>query len=101
MRSSIPNMNPLERTSPLNASEEVMACCTIAREQLEEGDYDAGCVGLRKWWTIGGWPRHERLEDRAAAELLLTVGVLGGYVESTGHAYGGQKAAEGYLNGAI
>jgi len=98
-----PNMKQLEhnRTSPLSASEEVMACCTIAREQLESGDYDAGCAGLRQWWIIGEWPKHEGLEDRAAAELLFTAGVLSGWVESTRHAHGGQKAAEGLLNGAI
>ena len=98
-----PNMKQLEpsRTSPLSTSEEVMACCTIAREQWESGDYAAGCAGLRKWWTIGEWPKHEKLEDRAAAELLFTAGVLIGWVESTRHTHGGQKEAEGYLNGAI
>ena len=46
--------NPIRNveTSPLTFSEQVQACCTIAREKLEAGDYDAGCAALRPWWKI-------------------------------------------------
>lgn len=30
-------------SSSLTVSEQVKACCTIAREKLEAGDYDEGC----------------------------------------------------------
>src|SRR5947209_20002816 len=68
--------NPIRNveTSPLTFSEQVQACCTIAREKLEAGDYDAGCAALRPWWKIGEWPRQQGLSQRAAAELLLTAG---------------------------
>lgn len=88
-------------TLPLTISEQVKACCTIAREKLEAGQYDAGCNALQQWWTIGEWPKHSGLDDRAAAELLFTAGVLSGWLGSTRQTYGGQKPAEGLLNGAI
>ena len=82
-------------------SEQVKACCTIAREKLEAGDYDEGCAALQRWWTVGEWPKHSGLEERAAAELLFTAGVLSGLVGSIKQTFGGQKPAEGLLNGAI
>src|ERR1700720_893889 len=88
-------------TSSLTLSEEVQACCTIARERLEAGDYDAGCAALQPWWTLGEWPRHAGLNNRAAAELLLTAGILSGWVASTRQVHGDQKQAGGLLNGAI
>ena len=87
--------------SPLSLSEQVRACCAKARESLEAGDYDLGCAALQQWWNIGEWPKHSGLEDRAAAELFFTAGVLSGWVGTTRQIYGGQKSAEGLLNGAI
>ena len=87
--------------SPLNPSEQVQAACAQARKRLEAGDYDLGCAALQQWWTIGEWPRHSGLDDEAAAELFFTAGVLSGWVSSTRQIHGGQKPAEGLLNGAI
>jgi signal transduction histidine kinase/ActR/RegA family two-component response regulator len=86
---------------PLTLSEQVKACCTIARERLEAGEYEEGCAALGQWWTIGEWPRHSALEERAAAELLFTAGVMSGWVGSTRATFGGQKPAEGLLSAAI
>lgn len=86
---------------PLTLSEEVQACCTIAREKLEIGDYDAGCAALQPWWTIGEWPSQEGLTAAAAADLLLIAGTLDGWVASTRQIVGGQKCAERLLSGAI
>lgn len=87
--------------SPLTLSEQVEACCTIAREKLELGDYDSGCATLREWWTVGEWPKQDGLSQSAAAQLLLVTGTLSGWVSSTRQTAGGQKCAEGLLNGAI
>ena len=86
---------------PLSLSEQVHACCTIAREQLEVGDYEAGCRVLKQWWTIGEWPKQEGLSQSAAAELLLTAGTLSGWVDSTRKIERGQRWAERMLSGAI
>ncbi|HEY6806647.1 MAG TPA: ATP-binding protein [Pyrinomonadaceae bacterium] len=85
----------------LTASEEVSACCAIAREKLESGDYEAGCASLQRWWVLGEWPKQAGLNEAAAAELLLVAGTLSGWVASSKHTTGGRKPAEALLNGAI
>jgi hypothetical protein len=67
----------------LSQSEEVKACCAIAREKLELGDYEAGCAALQRWWTLGEWPRQMGLDSFASAELLLVTGTLSGWVASS------------------
>src|SRR2546426_8221857 len=89
------------QSSQLTASAMVQACCTIAREQFEAGDYDAGCAALRRWWKIGEWPSQQGLNQHAAAELLLTAGLLNDAVARTRQVRGGQKLADALLNGAI
>ena len=85
----------------LTPDEEVQVFCTIAREQIEVGNYEAGCLALHRWWTIGGWPRLEGLSPHSAADLLFTVGALASSVSSTGRIHKGQKHAEALLNGSI
>src|SRR6185436_7925418 len=89
------------RTPSLSQSEQVRACCLIAREKLETGDYDAGCAALQPWWTIGDWPKQSGLDSIASAELLLVAGTLTGWVASSNHTSGGRKPAEALLNGSI
>ena len=98
MNASIANKT---KSPGLTTSEEVLACCAIAREKLEEGDYDAGCAALARWWTLGEWPCHQGLADVAAAELLLVAGTLSGWVASSQRIPGGRKPAEALLSGAI
>jgi len=86
---------------PLSLNERVHACCTIAREKLEIGDFAAGCAALQPWWTFGEWPKHSNLSSDAAADLLLTAGTLSGWIASTKQTFAGQKPAESLLNGAI
>ncbi len=95
------NSSHAELPSKLTPSEQVHACCSIARKKLELGDYDAGIAELKPWWTVGEWPKQEGLGSWAAAELLLTAGTLNGWVASTREIVGGQKSAERLLSGAI
>ena len=85
----------------LTKSEQALACCALARDKLEVGDYDAGCAALQPWWTFGEWPRHCGLSDSAAAELLLVAGTLSGWVASSQRILGGRKPAEALLSGSI
>jgi tetratricopeptide (TPR) repeat protein len=75
--------------------------CTVAREQIEVGNYEAGCLMLGKWWTPGDWPKIEGLSSYAAADLLFTTGSLAGCLSSTGRIQKGQKNAEDLLSGSI
>src|ERR1044072_4615539 len=86
---------------PLDDTGRVEACCIIAREKLESGDYEAGLIVLKPWWNFGEWPRHNGLPDFVAAELLLTTGILSGWIASTKQTHGGQKPAEALLSGAV
>jgi signal transduction histidine kinase/ActR/RegA family two-component response regulator len=88
-------------SSALTQSDMVQACCTVAREQLELGDFDAGCSALQRWWKVGEWPNLDGLSQVATAELLLTAGTLSGWVASAKQIQGGQRSAEGLLSGAI
>lgn len=89
------------KTQPLQLSERVLACCTIAREKLETGDYDGGCDVLATWWRIGEWPNQQGLSQQAAAELLLTAGSLTDSVARAKQVPGGQRLAEVLLSGAV
>ena len=90
-----------ERDLPLTESEKVEACCAVARDKLETGDYDGGVTILQRWWTLGEWPRHTGLTTKAAAELLLTAGIVSGLIASTTQSPGGQRPAQELLSGAI
>ncbi len=89
------------RASLLSDSESARACCVIAREKLENGDYDAGLAALQPWWAIGKWPVHLGLSTDTAAELLFIAGMLSSAIASTQRLTGGQKPAEALLSGAI
>ena len=85
----------------LGESEQVLACCTIAREKIEIGDYDAGCGVLAPWWKLGEWPNQKGLNRLAAAELLLTSGSLSDSVARAKRIIGGQRLAAALISGAI
>ncbi|HYK22327.1 MAG TPA: ATP-binding protein [Pyrinomonadaceae bacterium] len=85
----------------LRESERVLACCTIAREKIEIGDYDAGCAVLAPWWKQGEWPNQKGLDRAAAGELLLTTGCLSDSVARAKRIVGGQRLAEALISGAI
>src|SRR5215510_8856062 len=89
------------RLDSLGESEQVLASCTIAREKIEIGDYDAGCAVLAPWWNLGEWPNQKGLNRVAAAELLLTTGSLSNSVARVKRIVGGQRLAEALISGAI
>ncbi|HEX6045763.1 MAG TPA: tetratricopeptide repeat protein, partial [Pyrinomonadaceae bacterium] len=91
----------IHHEAALTENERVEVCCEIAREKLEVGDYDGGIATLQPWWEIGEWPNHSGLTNKAAAELLLTAGVLSGLIASTKQSAGGLRPAEELLSGAI
>src|SRR6185503_4348382 len=85
----------------LRESERVLACCAIAREKIEIGDYDAGCTILTPWWEHGRWPNLAGLDPVAAAELLLIAGTLSNSVARVKRIVGGQRLAEALISGSV
>src|SRR6476620_8695718 len=88
-------------TITFSESESVLDSCLIAREKLEIGDYDAGCVALRAWWSVGEWPNQTGLSSLAAAELLLISGSLTDAVARAKRMTGGQRLAEALISGSV
>jgi TolB-like protein/predicted negative regulator of RcsB-dependent stress response len=85
----------------LSSNEESQILCTVVREQIEVGNYDAGRLMLRGYWTPGEWPKLNRLTSHSAADLLFTIGSLASCLSSAGRIQKGQKHAEALLSGAI
>ena len=88
-------------TTVLPPSEEVQVLCAVAREQIEVGNYEGGCLALRNWWRVGYWPRSDALTPYCAADLLFTTGTLAHCVASTGNSVWGHKYSEALLNGSL
>lgn len=89
------------RSESLTPDEEVQILCVIARDQIDTGNYDAACAMLKRWWTVGQWPKLDGLNCQVSADLLLTVGRLAGLASSARQVPSGQRHAEALLNGAI
>src|ERR1051326_3982683 len=85
----------------LTPGEQVQVYCTIAREQMDSGNYDAACKILGWRWTFGDWPKLDGLNQQSCADLLFTAGELASYVANTTQVSQGQKHAEQLLNGSI
>ncbi|HEY3581310.1 MAG TPA: winged helix-turn-helix domain-containing protein, partial [Pyrinomonadaceae bacterium] len=83
------------------SSELVQVSCTIAREQIDIGNYEAAAKILKRWWSYGEWPTLEGLNLRSTADLLFTAGELAGCMASTKQLPKGQKHGEALLNGSI
>jgi signal transduction histidine kinase/ActR/RegA family two-component response regulator len=100
---SLKNISWVEglQQNSLADSERVLACCTIAREKIEIGDYDGGCTVLAFWWKVGEWPNLKGLDGLAAAELLLTTGSLSDSVARVKRIVGGQRLAEALISGSF
>jgi len=85
----------------LTSDEEVQVFCTIAREQIDTGNYEAACAVLEKWWVSGHWPKLEGLRQHSSADLLFTAGALAGWIASSRKVANGQKHAQALLSAAI
>ena len=85
----------------LTSSEQVQVYCTIAREQIDVGNYEAACKVLETWWVFGSWPKLDGLSQQCCADLLFTTGELAGSVASATQLPRGQRHGEELLNGSI
>jgi tetratricopeptide (TPR) repeat protein len=86
----------------LSCSERAWMRCDLAKRLEEAGNYeDAREVLGDLWQQIGERPQTEGLDDRAAAELLLRVGVLLGWIGSTRQVEGAQERAKNLITESI
>jgi DNA-binding winged helix-turn-helix (wHTH) protein/tetratricopeptide (TPR) repeat protein len=102
-----PNCAPDPKLPPqipfvhLTQAEEVQILCSVARDQLAIGNYDAAKLILQRWCAPGKWPNLNRLNAYTAADLLFTSGTLLGCIAGTKQVLHGHRQAEAFLNGSI
>ena len=96
------NSRPLLQISQvhLTPTEEVQILCSVARDQIAIGNYDAAQLILQRWST-GKWPRLDCFNPYAAADLLFTLGTLLGCLAGTKQLTHGHKHAEIFISGSI
>lgn len=88
-------------STKLTPAEEVQILCSIARDQMAIGNYEAASLILRDWALIGKWPKLEYLNAYAAADLLFTSGTLFGFLAGSKPVLHGHRHAEALLNGSL
>ncbi|HLL77339.1 MAG TPA: tetratricopeptide repeat protein [Pyrinomonadaceae bacterium] len=88
--------------SALSCSERAWMRCDLAKRLEEAGNYDAAREVLGDLWhQLDERPRTKGLDERAAAELLLRVGVLLGWIGSTRQVEGAQERAKDLITKSI
>lgn len=85
----------------LTPAEEVQIFCSVARDQMAIGNYEAARLILRPWSAPGKWPILTYLNAYAAADLLFTTGSLFGYIAGSKQVVHGHRHAEALLNGSV
>jgi TolB-like protein len=85
----------------LTPTEEVQILCSVARDQIAIGNFEAANLILRRWSVRGKWPKLDALNPYAAADLLFTLGTLLGCVAGTKKMIHGHRQAEAFLNGSV
>lgn len=85
----------------LTPAEEVQIFCSVARDQMAIGNYEAARLILRPWSVLGKWPKLDYLNAYAAADLLFTSGSLFGYIAGSKQVVHGHRHAEALLNGSV
>jgi len=95
-----PLVSQIQTANPTPA-EEIQVFCTVAREQMEAGNYEGACRMLKNWWSLGDRPKVEGLSSYSAGDLFFTAGSLTGWIASARQIPAGQKHAEALLNCSI
>lgn len=94
--------SPKLHTSHLSANEEALLRCQHALEQKDKGDYE-GAKNLmgQLWRGLGKRPNLEGLHASVAAEVLLCVGILTGWIGSKNQFQGAQEVARDLITESI
>jgi CheY-like chemotaxis protein len=91
-----------ERTRGLNLGERAQVCCELARELERAGEYEAASEALSEFWPErGGSPMLEGLDRVTAAQVLLRVGALAGWLGSAHQAEQSQETAKDLITRSI
>jgi CheY-like chemotaxis protein len=76
--------------------------CQLARELEDVGNYEAAREAMGELWSrVGERPVLDELDEAAAAEVLLRVGVLTGWIGSVKQIEGAQELAKNLISESI
>lgn len=86
----------------LTPPERLRLRCKLARELEEAGNYEAAREALGELWRgVGVCPDLEGLDEASAAQLLLRVGALSGWIGSARQVAGAQEAAKDLISRSL
>jgi CheY-like chemotaxis protein/tetratricopeptide (TPR) repeat protein len=76
--------------------------CRLAKELEDVGNYEAAREAMGELWPdVGGRPALDELSEATAAEVILRVGVLTGWLGSTKQIEGAQETAKNLITESI
>jgi tetratricopeptide (TPR) repeat protein len=83
----------------LATDERALLRCRLATELIQEGQYEVACQALGDFWRgVGERPDLEGLRENVAAEVLLRVGVLTGWIGACRQIQGAQESAKDLIS---
>lgn len=91
-------LNELDNPS-LTCDGRALLRCGLATRLIQEGQYEVACEALGEFWRgAGERPVLEGLAEKTAAEVLLHVGVLSGWIGACRQTQGAQEAAKDLIS---
>jgi CheY-like chemotaxis protein len=91
-----------EQTRGLNLGDRAKVCCRVAKQLEKAGEYEAACEALAEFWPERkGPPKLEGLDKVTAAEVLLRVGALAGWLGSADQTEGSQETAKNLITRSL
>jgi CheY-like chemotaxis protein len=86
----------------LASPERARLSCDLAKQLEKAGEYEAACDALGEFWPERHEPpKLEGLDQATAAEVLLRVGVLTGWLGSVNQSEGSQETAKNLITRSI
>lgn len=86
----------------LTIEQRVLARCRLAKHYEEIGNYEAAREAMGELWDkVWKQGEFEQLDQRIAAEVLLRVGTLTGWIGSTSQIQGAQETAKNLITRSI
>jgi tetratricopeptide (TPR) repeat protein len=86
----------------LSNNERARLRCKLAREFEKTGNFDAACGAMDSLWVgLGRRPNLDMLDESTAAEVLLLLGVLTGWIGNIKVIKGSQESARGLLTESV
>ena len=85
----------------LKRTEQAQECCRLAKQFQRIGEYESACEALGEFWQAHeGSPALDGLDKQTAAEILLRVGTLAGWLANR-HRTGSQEQAKDLITQSI